>query len=224
MVVSSPRGSKERVMSSTWIERRATPIAATLGVALLLAFALIATLFVRLEQTRSDLERVEGGALLSAVQLEAFRGQLVALGPSVTAGLDEAIVGLESFGDSNLEFDVQINETVQIDTSIEFDREFTVPIETTVPIAQTIETTIDVEGPFGVAIPVDVAVPIELDVPISLELTFPIRETIPVSASVPVDLDVPIAIDVADTGLGELGTSLASGLASFRDLFASFEE
>lgn len=211
-------------MSSTWIERRTTPLISVLGVALLVAFALIALLFVRLEQARSDLERVEGGALLSTVQLEAFRGQLAALGPSVAGGLDEAILGLESFGESNLEFDVQISEVVQIDTAIEFDREFTVPIETTIPIAQTIETTIDVQGPFGVAVPVDVAVPIELDVPISLDLTFPVRETIPISASVPVDLEIPIELDVADTGLGELGTSLASGLASFRDLLAGFEE
>jgi len=211
-------------MSSSWIERRATPLLAVLGLALLAAFALIALLFVRLEQTRTDLERVEGGALLSTIQLEAFRGQLAALGPSVSGGLDEAIVGLESFGDSNLEFDVQISEVVEIDTAIEFDRELTVPIETTIPIAQTIETTIDVQGPFGVAVPVDVAVPIELDVPISLELTFPIRETIPISASVPVDFEIPIELDVADTGLGELGSSLASGLASFRDLLAGFEE
>lgn len=93
-------------MPANWINRNATPITGGLALLLLVAFALIALLFVRLEQTRSDLERVEGGALLSAVQLEAFRGQLVSLGPSVTAGLDEAIVGLDSFGDSNLEFDV----------------------------------------------------------------------------------------------------------------------
>ena len=33
-----------------------------------------------------------------------------------------------------------------------------------------------------------------------------------------------LRLQLADTGLGELGTSLASGLASFRELFAAFEE
>ncbi len=211
-------------MPANWIARHATPLVGTLIVALLAAFALIAVLFVRLEQTRDDLKRVESGALLSAVQLEAFQGQLVALAPELTSGLDDAIGGLETFGDSSLEFDVQINETVQVDTEIVFDREFTVPIETTIPIDQTIETTIDAQGPLGITVPVDVAVPIELEVPVALELTFPVRETIPVAAEIPVDLQVPIEVDVADTGLGDLGTSLASGLASFRELFAAFEQ
>ena len=211
-------------MFATWLDQHSTALIGGLGVALLTAFALIAALFVRLEQTRDDLERVEGGALLSTVQLQAFRDELVTLGPSVSAGLDEAIVGLDSFGSSTLEFEVHIDEVLPVAAELKIDREVVIPIDTTIPIAQTIETTIEVRGPLGIAVPVDVAVPIELEVPVVLDLTFTVNETLPVSAEVPVRLDVPIEIAIADTDLAALGESLAAGLASFREVFAGFAE
>lgn len=192
-------------------------IVGALGVALIAAFALIGVLFVRLEDTRGDLERVEGGALLSAIQLQAFRVQLVTLGPTVAVGLDDAIEGLGTFGESSLEFRVEIDEQVPIDTVLRLDREFTIPIDTTIPIQQTIETTIDVQGPLGIVVPVDVAVPIDLEVPVVLDVVFTVEEDIPVVSSVPVHLDLPIEIQIADTGLAELGESLGAGLEGFRD-------
>ena len=211
-------------MTSNWSQRTSNLLVGGLGIALLAAFVLIGALFVRLDQTRADLERVEGGALLSSVQLQAFRAELVALGPSVSAGLDEAIAGLETFGASSLDFEVEIDETVVVETEIEIDSEFLIPIETTIPIDQTIETTIEIRGPLGIAVPVDVAVPIVLEVPVSLELAFRVQETVPVNTSVPIRLDLPIEIAIADTGLADLGESLAAGLASFREVFESFEE
>lgn len=209
-------------MFSTWLERHGSVVVGLLGVSLLAAFALIGVLFVRLEQTREDLSRIEGGAVFSQLQVQAFRDQLEALGPTVSGGLDEAIAGLESFGTSTLEFEVAIDENVLIDADIEIDREFVIPIETAIPIKQTIETTIDVQGPLGIAIPVDVVVPIELTVPVVLDLSFAIHETVPVSANVPLQLDVPIEIEIAETGLADLGDSLAAGLASFREVFEGF--
>ena len=49
----------------------------------------------------------------------------------MSAGLDEAIAGLETFGTSTLEFDVPIDENVPIDTEVVIDRTFEVPIKTT---------------------------------------------------------------------------------------------
>lgn len=211
-------------MDSNWLERHARWVAGGLGVALLVAFALIGVLFLRLEDTRADLERVEGGALLSTVQLQAFREQLVAMGPTVAGGLDEAIAGLETFGGSSLAFEVRIDEDIAVDTAIAIDREFTVPIDTTIPIDQTIETTIDVRGPLGIAVPVDVAVPIVLEVPVVLDLTFAIEETVPLVTTIPVQLELPVEIEIADTGLAELSESLAAGLVGFQDAFAGLTE
>ena len=195
-------------MLANWLERHATALIGALGIALMVAFVFIGALFLRLEQTRDDLERVEGGALLATVQLQAFRDELVALGPEVSANLDEAIAGLEGFGTSTLEFDVRIEERVAIDTEIEIDREFTVPVQTTIPIAQTIETTVEVQGPLGVVVPVDIAVPINLEVPVDLDLTFAVQERLPIEAEVPVEFEVPIAVAIEDTGLGDLFASL----------------
>lgn len=211
-------------MTSTWLERHLPVAVGALGVLMLAAFALSALLFVRLEQARDDLERVEAGALLSTVQLQVFRDELAALGPSVSAGLDEAIVGLESFGSSTLDFEVSIDEVLPVAAEFVIERDVLVPIDTTIPIAQTIETTIEVQGPLGIAIPVNVEVPIELEVPVVLDVTFSIEETLPVSAEVPVRLDVPVQIAIADTDLAAFGQSLAAGLASFRDVFAGFAE
>jgi hypothetical protein len=206
------------------LERHALALIGGLGAALLIAFVFVAALFLRLEQTREDVQRVEAGALLATVQLQAFRDELVSLGPGVSDSLDEAITGLEAFQTSTLEFDVRIEEDVAIDTEIEIDREFTVPINTTLPIAQTIETTIEVQGPLGLAVPVDVTVPIDLEVPVVLDLTFAVQERIPIEAEVPVRFEVPIAVAIEDTGLADFGASLAAGLASFRELFASFAD
>ena len=207
-------------MDPNWLQRNVHWVVGGLSLALVAAFALIGALFLRLEDTRSDLERVEAGALLASAQLQLFRDQLIELGPTVSTGLDEAVAGLESFGESSLEFDVRIDQDVAVDTSIAIDREFTVPIDTTIPINQTIETTIDVQGPLGVSVPVDVAVPIALDVPVVLDLTFVIEESIPLATTIPVHLELPVEIDVADTGLADLSDSLAEGLIGFQEAFA----
>jgi hypothetical protein len=210
-------------MPVSWIERHAAPIVAALGGGLLVAFALIGVLLLRLEQTRDDLERVEGGALLSAVQVQAFRDSLEAAAPEVGAGLDDAITGLEEFGTSSLSFDVAVDDTVPFETEIVLDREIVVPVETSIPIDETIETTIEVQGPLGVAVPIDVEVPIRLDVPVDVDVTLRLNETVPVTADVPVQLDLPVEVAVAETGLADLADSLAAGLAGFREVFANLE-
>ncbi len=199
-----------------------------IGAALLLVLlGLVVALFVQLDQTRSDLAttksdiaRVEAGAALFASQVTGFQEQLTTLSPTISAGLDEAVTGLEDFATSTLEFDVSIDETVVIDTEVVIDRTISVPIDATLPINESFDTTIEIQGPFGTAIPIDVTVPVDIDVPIDLTVDIPINETVPINAEVPVQVDVPIRVDVAETELANLTTSLAAGLDSFREVLA----
>jgi MFS family permease len=206
--------------------RRSTTVAlVALGVGLVAAFALIVVLFLQLadtqddlEATRDDLERVEAGAAIFSSQVTGIVDQLTDLSPDISAGLDEAIAGLETFATSTLEFDVDIDEEVQIATEVELDRTLSVPIRTTLPIDEEFDTRIVIDGPLGVDVPLNVTVPVQLDLPIDLEVDIPVDETIPIDAAVPVKLDVPIRVDVADTELAVLSESLATGLESFRDV------
>jgi MFS family permease len=214
-------------LMQSWMQRHLTAVLGAFGALIALAFVLIVYLFTQLnstrddlDATRADLERVEAGAALFASQVQGFQEQLVALEPTVSAGIDEAIAGLESFSSSTLEFNVAIDEHLPINTEIVIDRTFNVPIKTSIPINESFETTIEVEGPFGLTVPVDVTVPVDIDVPVDLQLKLPVNETIPVEADVPVNLDVPINVDIAGTELAELADSLAAGLESFRDVFS----
>jgi MFS family permease len=171
----------------------------------------VAVLFARLDDTRADLERVEGGASLFASQVQALLGLETAVGD----GLDQAIVGLEDFGTSKIEFTVDISEEITIDTEVVIDRTVVVPIDVTFPISETFDTTIEIQTPLGFDVPVDVTVPVDIEVPVKLDLTIPIKETVPVAATVPVEVSVPVSIDVAETELANLATALAEGLRSF---------
>ena len=211
----------------SWLQRHLTAVLGGFVALIVLAFVLIVLLFTQLsstrddlDATRADLERVEAGAALFASQVQGFQQQLVELEPTVSAGIDEAIAGLESFTSSTLEFDVAIDENLPINAEIVIDRTFNVPIKTSIPINESFETTIEVEGPFGLTVPVDVTVPVDIDVPVDLQLELPVNETIPVEANVPVKLDVPIRVNVAETELAELADALATGLESFRDVLS----
>jgi prefoldin subunit 5 len=172
----------------------------------------------QVHDTRRDLDRVEAGAAIFASQVQGFQSKISDLAPNVSAGLDEAITGLESFGNSTVEFSVPIDENVQFDTDVVIDRDIVVPIKTTLPIKESFDTTIKVAGPFGIDIPLDVTVPVDINVPIDLKVTVPIHETIPIDANVPVKLDVPISVDVSETQLAELAKALAAGLRSFQEV------
>ena len=63
-------------------------------------------------QNTADNERVEAGAAIFASQVTGLQTQLADLAPTVSAGLDEAIAGLEAFAGSTIDFNVDINETI----------------------------------------------------------------------------------------------------------------
>ena len=75
-----------------------------------------------------------------------------------------------------------------------------------------------------IAVLVDVAVPIDLDVPVVLDVAFTIEEDIPVVTTVPARLHLPIEIQISDTGVAELGESLAAGLEGFRDAMSGLAQ
>lgn len=204
----------------SWLYRHLGIVLGAFGLLMLGAFAWIAILMSQMGDTRHDLDRVEAGAAIFAAQVQGFQSKLSDLAPAVSAGLDEAITGLESFGNSTVEFNVPIDENVKFATNVVIDRDIEVPIKTTLPIDESFQTTIKVNGPFGIDIPLDVTVPVNIDVPIDIVVTVPIHETVPVDADVPVKLDIPISVDVDKTQLAELSKALAAGLTSFRDVLA----
>ena len=213
------------------MQRRMNLMIGLLGLLLAGAFVTIFMLFGRvddaqadaaaaraeLDTARADLERVEAGAALYASQIQGFQDQLVALEPQISAGVDEAITGLRTFGDSTISFDVTIDEVIPIDTEVVIDRTVEVPIKTTIPINQSFDTTIRIDTPLG-EVPVDVTVPVDVEVPVDLVVDIPINETVPIRDEFPVQLDVPISIVVRETELAELTDSLAAGLESLQDM------
>lgn len=215
------------------LQQRLNVMIGLLGLLLAGAFVTIFVLFGRvadaqddasaarteLETARADLERVEAGAALYASQIQGFQEQLVELEPQISAGVEQAIAGLRTFGDSTISFDVNIDEVIPIDTEVVIQRTVEVPIKTTIPIQQSFDTTIRVDTPLG-EIPLDVNVPVDVDVPIDLVVDIPIDERVPIQDEFPVQLDVPIAINVRDTELAELTDSLAAGLQSLQDMLA----
>lgn len=193
----------------------------------------LAEVRAELTATQEDLARVEQGAAGSAIvstQVLELTRQLAELEPQISEGLNEAIVELENFSNSTLEFNVAIDRTVEIDTEITIDRDFQFPIsevieiDQTLPINQTVDTTIEIdtglgfEVPVDVSVPVDVDVPILVDVPINLDVDVPINETVPVNAEIPINLDVPIEIDIAETELQTLADQLALGLRNIEEV------
>jgi hypothetical protein len=192
-------------------------------VAALAAASLVANMVLaaRVGRAEDDLARVEAGAALFAAQVQGFQSRLAELAPAVSAGLDEAVQGLETFRTSTIEVEVPIDETLPIDTVIVLDRTIDVPIRTTLPIDQTFDTTITVAGPFGIDVPLDVSVPVNVEVPVDLVVPIAINESIPISTEVAVQLTVPISIEVAGTELADLAASLEAGLRSFAETLAS---
>lgn len=214
------------------VQRHLVLIVAALSIALIIAFAMIAVLFAKVSATSSelddanaalmasadDLARVEAGAALFGSQVTGFQEEIANLSPTIRTGLDDAVTGLAEFGDSTLEFNVDIDENVNVATDVVIDRVIEVPIQATLPIDEELDTTITVNGPFNTEIPLDITVPIKLDLPIDLNVDIPINEQIPISADVPVEVQVPIKVNIADTQLAELAASLASGLESFAEV------
>jgi MFS family permease len=216
---------REMGVPMSWLQRHSGVVVGALGALVALAFVLIAVMFGQLNdtkdelvQTQEDLTRVEAGAALFASQVTGFQEQIVALEPTIGAGLDEAVAGLEEFATSTIDFVVNIDEEVTIETHVVLDRELQIPINETLPIKETFETRIEVETPLGFSIPLDVTVPVDIDVPIDLELDIVVNETIPVSATVPVKFDIPISLEVSETQLADLAASLAEGLEALKEV------
>ena len=208
-----------------FINRNIVVVLGTLGGLVVLSLLLNVVLLARasnvssdVAQNTADIERVEAGAAIFASQVTGLQSQLADLAPTVSAGLDEAIVGLEAFAGSTIDFNVDINETIPIDTTIDLNRTLSVPINETIPLEETINTTVTVAGPFGIDIPLDISIPVAVDVPIVLDVDLPVDEQIPITTEIPVVLSVPLSVDVAGTELARLADSLQAGLASFKSV------
>jgi hypothetical protein len=144
------------------------------------------------------------------------QGVVRTVGPQIQEVLEQTIADLETFQESTIAFDVQVNENFPVEVDIPFKETIEVPIQLTVPIQEEINTTILIDPlKTGQGIPVDVTVPVDLEIPIDTTIPVSIDRTIPISTSVPLDLDVPIAIELGDTELADYIERLRDSLASF---------
>lgn len=145
------------------------------------------------------------------------------LRPLLQANLAQASADLESFAQSTIEFDLQVQQEFPVQVEAPFRETLEIPIQTTVPISQEIQTTIMVSPLPGVNIPTEVTVPVNLEIPIDLTIPISIDRTIPISTTVPLDINVPIAIDVSETGLAVYLERLRAGLDSFEQALSALE-
>lgn len=136
-------------------------------------------------------------------------------GPIIKESLNQTISDLETFQNSTVEFEVQVNEDIPIKAGIPFNETFEIPIQVTVPISQEVSTTILVDPlQSGFEIPVDVTVPINIEVPIDVTVPVALDRTVPIETTVPLDLSVPVSIAMSDTDLAVYVERLRTGLIS----------
>jgi hypothetical protein len=122
-----------------------------LVIALVAPFALIKNLSDRLDQAEADMARVEASSALFAGQVTGIQTQLVELEPQVSDGIGQAILALNEFAESTLEFKVWSDETVQTDTEFVIDRTIEVPISESIPIATSVPVKADLPITVNVA-------------------------------------------------------------------------
>lgn len=144
--------------------------------------------------------------------------------PVIHEALGQAIAELETFEQSSLEFEIQIQQDFPVQVEIPFNETVEVPIQTTIPIKQEIQTTVVIDPlQTGLEIPTDVTVPVDLEVPIDLNIPVSIERTIPISTTIPLDLNVPLSIDVGQTDLAPYIERLRSALISFDQTLSDLE-
>ncbi len=135
------------------------------------------------------------------------------VGPEIQESLDKAISDLESFEQTELEFNIAVQQDFPIDTEIPFNETINVPIQMTVPISDVIDTVVslDLLGT-GVPLEVPIVVPVNIDIPIDNTVTVPINRSIPISVTVPLDVEVPIAVDLQESEIGGYLGQMREGL------------
>jgi hypothetical protein len=144
-----------------------------------------------------------------------FQRQVVGLAQTTRDMLSQTIVELDTFQDSTIQFEFQVNERIPIQAEIPFSQTLQVPIQTTIPITQKIDTTVNVDIPeLGVTLPLDVTVPLDMQVPVDLNVPISVDQTVPISTTIPVSLNVPISIKISETELAGYVEQLRVALGS----------
>ena len=144
--------------------------------------------------------------------------------PALHKAILQAIVDLEAFEQTSLEFEVEIDQEFPIETEILVNDSLEFPIQTVVPIQQEIETTVMLD-PFqsGLEIPTDITVPVDIEVPLDLNVPIEINKALPISTIIPVNLTVPLSIDIRETELGPYIQRLRQGLISLDQALLELE-
>ncbi|MEM7342698.1 MAG: hypothetical protein AAF485_00515 [Chloroflexota bacterium] len=151
---------------------------------------------------------------LLAVQEQA-RVVVRDFGPNVQESLTQTITDLETFEESTISFEIDVQQEIPVSAEIPFNERIDIPIDVTIPIKQEVETTIFMDPlQTGLDIPVDVKVPVDIEIPVDLTIPIEIERTIPIETSVPLDLTIPLMIEVAETEVVGYVEQLRGGLTS----------
>lgn len=135
--------------------------------------------------------------------------------PAAQDALSTVAAELETFEESTIEFNVEIDQEFPVEVEIPINESLEIPITTTIPIKQEFETTILMDPlQTGLEIPVDVVVPVDVEVPIDVVVPISVERTIPISTSIPLELDFPIIIEVSETDLVKYIEQIRQGIAS----------
>jgi hypothetical protein len=149
-------------------------------------------------------------------QAQALAQELI---PRLKTTISQAAAEVETFQESTVTLNVQVDEDLPVAVNIPFNETIEVPIKVTVPIREEINTTI-VMDPFqaGLEIPVDVTVPVNIDIPIDVVIPVSLDRPIPISTTVPIHVKVPVAVEVGQTDLAGYAEQLHTALTSFNTL------
>jgi hypothetical protein len=126
--------------------------------------------------------------------------------------VDRLASSVESAKQSQISYDLSINQQVPIDIDVPIQRSLEVPINTEVRINQTLNVPVSTAlGSFDIPVPLDTTIPVSTTVPIEFD------QTVNISTTVPIQLDVPVKIDLGAEQIAGYLDSLHDALLDLRE-------
>jgi hypothetical protein len=98
---------------------------------------------------------------------------------------------VEAAKQSQVTYNLTIDQQVPIDMDVPIQRSLQVPINTEVRINQTLNVPVSTAlGSFDIPVPIDTTIPVSTTVPIEFDQTVNISTTVPLRLNVPVQIDL----------------------------------
>jgi hypothetical protein len=139
---------------------------------------------------------------------------LLAVRQTFTAGVDQAISGLENLELNGFRYEYHLKQTIPFSGDIPFQQSMVFPFKGDVPVNTTIQVPIDAGllGKFTVDVPINTSIPVDIQVPVEISQTFH------VDTMIPIDMVVPIEISPDDPAIERLIDGIRDWLIAVREL------